>query len=121
MSWADPAYLDGRHPLEVLVENQTYCTRWPARSAAERREHPGDDLISGLVNAEVDGDRLTDAEVAAFFVLLSVAANDTTRQTTSHAMKALTDFATRGRGCSRISTTGSARPSRSSSVGPARS
>jgi cytochrome P450 len=30
--------------------------------------------------------------VAAFFVLLSVAANDTTRQTTSHAMKALTDF-----------------------------
>jgi len=37
-------------------------------------------------------DRLTDAEVAAFFVLLAVAGNDTTRQTTSHAMKALTDF-----------------------------
>ena len=60
--------------------------------AAERRENPGDDLFSSLVNAEVDGDRLTDADVAAFFVLLAVAANDTTRQTTSHAMKALTDF-----------------------------
>ena len=44
------------------------------------------------MHAEVDGDRLTDAEVAAFFVLLSVAGNDTTRQTISHAMKALTDF-----------------------------
>ena len=54
--------------------------------------NPGDDLISALVHAEVDGDRLTDAEIAAFFVLLAVAGNDTTRQTTSHAMKALTDF-----------------------------
>lgn len=92
VSWADPAYLDGRHPMEVLVENQTYVHQVAGALAAERREHPGDDLISGLVNAEVDGDRLTDGEVAAFFVLLSVAANDTTRQTTSHAMKALTDF-----------------------------
>jgi cytochrome P450 len=60
--------------------------------AAERREHPGDDLFTSLVTAEVDGDRLADADIAAFFVLLAVAANDTTRQTTSHALKALTDF-----------------------------
>ncbi|OBH11493.1 cytochrome P450 [Mycobacterium sp. E1747] len=92
VSWADPIYLDGRHPLEVLLENQGYLHQIAGALAAERRDHPGDDLFSGLVNAEVDGDRLTDAEVAAFFVLLSVAANDTTRQTTSHAMKALTDF-----------------------------
>lgn len=92
VSWADPVYLDGRNPMEVLVENQMYLHQIAGRLAAERREHPGDDLFSGLVNAEVDGDRLTDAEVCAFFVLLSVAANDTTRQTTSHAMKALTDF-----------------------------
>jgi cytochrome P450 len=92
VSWADPTYLDGRNPMEVLVENQVYVHQVAGALAAERREHPGDDLISSLVNAEVDGDRLEDAEVAAFFVLLSVAANDTTRQTTSHAMKALTDF-----------------------------
>jgi cytochrome P450 len=92
VSWADPAYLDGRHPLEVLLECQAYVHQLAGTLAAERREHPGDDLISGLVHAEVDGDRLTDGEVAAFFVLLSVAGNDTTRQTISHAMKALTDF-----------------------------
>jgi cytochrome P450 len=92
VSWADPVYLDGRNPLEVLVENQMYLHQVAGTLAAERREHPGDDLFSSLVNAEVDGDRLADADVAAFFVLLSVAANDTTRQTTSHAMKALTDF-----------------------------
>ena len=60
--------------------------------AAERRDNPSDDLISALVLAEVEGARLTDNEIAAFFVLLTVAGNDTTRQTTSHAMKALTDF-----------------------------
>ena len=92
VSWADPVYLNGREPLQVLLENQMYLHQIAGMLAAERREHPGDDLISSLVHAEVDGDRLADADVAAFFVLLAVAANDTTRQTTSHAMKALTDF-----------------------------
>ena len=92
VSYADPNYLNGRNPLEVLVENQMYLHQVAGSLAAQRREKPGDDLFSSLVTAEVDGDRLSDAEVAAFFVLLAVAGNDTTRQTTSHAMKALTDF-----------------------------
>jgi cytochrome P450 len=62
------------------------------RLCAERREHPADDLITDLVQAEADGQRLTDAEIGAFLVLLSVAGNDTTRHTTSHAMRALCDF-----------------------------
>jgi cytochrome P450 len=92
VSSGDPVFLNGRHPLEVLFEAQMYVHQVALALAADRRENPGDDLFSSLVNAEVDGDRLADADVAAFFVLLSVAANDTTRQTTSHAMKALTDF-----------------------------
>jgi cytochrome P450 len=44
------------------------------------------------VQAEVDGEKLTDAEIVSFFGLLIVAGNDTTRQSTSHGMKALTDF-----------------------------
>jgi len=92
VSWADPVYLAGRSPLEVLFEAQTTIHQVAFALAADRRENPGDDLFSALVNAEVDGDRLTDADIAAFFVLLAVAGNDTTRQTTSHALKALTDF-----------------------------
>ena len=92
VSLGDPVFLDGRNPIEVLVGSQMYLHQVAGALAADRRENPGDDLISSLVHAEVDGDRLTDAEVAAFFVLLSVAGNDTTRQTMSHAVKALTDF-----------------------------
>lgn len=88
----DPEYLDGRNPMEVMFESVAYLHQVAGALAAQRRERPGDDLFSSLVTAEVDGDRLTDAEVAAYFVLLSVAGNDTTRQTTSHAIKALTDF-----------------------------
>ncbi|HEY0226549.1 MAG TPA: cytochrome P450 [Mycobacterium sp.] len=92
VSWADPDFLGGRPALEVIFENQMYLHQVVGELAAQRRKNPGEDLISSLVHAEVDGDRLTDAEVAAFFVLLAVAGNDTTRQTTSHTMKALTDF-----------------------------
>lgn len=92
VSWADPDFLAGRPALEVIFEQQMYLHQVVGALAAQRRENPGEDLISSLVHAEVDGDRLTDAEVAAFFVLLSVAGNDTTRQTMSHTMKALTDF-----------------------------
>jgi cytochrome P450 len=92
VSWGDPVYLDGRNPLEVLMGGQMYLHQVAGALAADRRQNPGEDLISALVHAEVDGDRLTDAEVAAFFVLLSVAGNDTTRQTMSHAAKGLTDF-----------------------------
>jgi cytochrome P450 len=92
VSTNDPVYLAGRNPMEVLFENVMYLHQVAGALAAQRREHPRDDLFSSLVNADVDGDRLTDADVAAFFVLLAVAGNDTTRQTTSHALKALTDF-----------------------------
>ncbi len=92
VSWGDPVYLNGRQPLQVLFEAQMYVHQVALDLAAERRQNPGDDFFSAMVNAEVDGDRLSDADVAAFFVLLAVAGNDTTRQTTSHALRALTDF-----------------------------
>ena len=45
---------------------------------ADRREHPGDDVISGVVHAEVDGQRLTDLEVEDFFVVLLLGGIDNT-------------------------------------------
>ena len=48
-------------------------------AAADRRASPKDDIISELGAAEVDGDRLTDAELGMFLVQLLVAGNETTR------------------------------------------
>ncbi|PRC42846.1 cytochrome P450, partial [Mycobacterium sp. ITM-2017-0098] len=60
-----------------------------AELAKFRRANPGDDLMTSIVNAEVDGQRLTDEEIGAFLILLSSAGNDTTKQTTTHVMMAL--------------------------------
>jgi cytochrome P450 len=49
----------------------------------------GDSLVTTLAAAEVDGDRLTDAEILVFFALLVFAGNDTTRNTLSGGMLAL--------------------------------
>jgi len=56
-----------------------------------RRKSPGDDLMTSIVNAEVDGHRLTDEEIGAFLILLASAGNDTTKQATTHAMMALSE------------------------------
>jgi cytochrome P450 len=86
---SDPEVFGERPPIEVAGEALWTLTEFATQLAAHRESHPGEDLMTGLVQAEVDGERLTHAEIAAFFVLLSVAGNDTTRHTTSHAMRAL--------------------------------
>jgi cytochrome P450 len=87
---SDPEAFGDRPPIEVLGEALWTLTEFATELAAHREGNPGDDLMTALVQAEVDGERLTHAEIAAFFVLLSVAGNDTTRHTTSHALRALT-------------------------------
>jgi cytochrome P450 len=47
--------------------------------ARHKRAHPADDVITALVQAEVDGERLGDDEVVMFFFLLTIAGNDTVR------------------------------------------
>jgi cytochrome P450 len=60
--------------------------------AAARQVSPADDLVSALVNANIDGEQLTGAELASFFILLVVAGNETTRNAISHALWLLTEF-----------------------------
>ncbi|WP_327089109.1 cytochrome P450 [Nonomuraea sp. NBC_01738] len=55
----------------------------------ERRAAPRDDILTALVQAEVDGDRLTREEIDSFFVILCVAGNETTRNLIAHSMLAL--------------------------------
>lgn len=63
-----------------------------AELAESRRAEPADDLTSNLVRAEVDGERLSSAEIASFFILLSGAGNETTRNAISHGMVALSRY-----------------------------
>ena len=57
--------------------------------AADRRVNPRDDIMTALVNAEIDGERMDDLELNLFFVTLVVAGNETTRNLINHAMLAL--------------------------------
>lgn len=89
VAWNDPDYVGDGDPMAVLLESLMTLHTTSFDLSAQRREAPADDLMTALVQAEVDGASLTDEEIAAFFVLLCVAGNDTTRQTASHAVLAL--------------------------------
>ncbi|WP_084637971.1 cytochrome P450 [Gordonia shandongensis] len=56
--------------------------------AEERRKCPADDIITTLIEADVDGHGLTEAEFGFFFILLTVAGNETTRNAITHGMNA---------------------------------
>jgi cytochrome P450 family 109 len=57
----------------------------------DRRANPKDDLITRLVQAEVDGEHLSDNELIAFLVLLLVAGNETTTNLIIHTIRALSE------------------------------
>ncbi|WP_320669445.1 cytochrome P450 [Patulibacter defluvii] len=69
----------------VLTEIVQYC----GAQIEQRRGRSTGDLISALMDAEVDGEQLDDFEIALFFILLMAAGNDSTRATYSGIMKSL--------------------------------
>ncbi|MET0449525.1 MAG: cytochrome P450 [Aeromicrobium sp.] len=89
VGWNDPDYVGDGDAMSVLLNALMTLHTASFELSAARREEPTDDLMTALVQAEVEGVALTDEEIAAFFVLLCVAGNDTTRQTSSHAILAL--------------------------------
>ena len=60
--------------------------------AAERRAKPRDDIVTALLDAEVDGDTLSEMDFNLFFLLIAVAGNETTRNSISHGIKAFCDY-----------------------------
>jgi cytochrome P450 len=70
-------------PITSIVNARDYLYALGADLARHRRANPGEDLLTDLVNAEVDGQKLTDDDIGAFMVLFTVAGNDTTRNTTA--------------------------------------
>jgi cholest-4-en-3-one 26-monooxygenase len=93
--WADLALRGlavGNEELQPDGENVATVERVLMEAmelAAERRENPTDDLTSLLVHTEVDGEKLSDLEVAAGFALLVAAGMDSTKATYSNGMVAL--------------------------------
>ena len=58
---------------------------------AQRRKCPMDDLTSILVQADIDGEKLTSAEFDSFFLLMAIAGNETTRTVTAQGMRLLSE------------------------------
>jgi cholest-4-en-3-one 26-monooxygenase len=56
--------------------------------AEDRRKNPRDDIVTALINADVDGEALTQLDFNLFFLLLAVAGNETTRNAISQGMLA---------------------------------
>ena len=79
----DPEYNVSR---DEAIGAATEMFMYSTELAAEKRKNPGDDIISTLLQAEVEGNRLTDTEFNLFFQLLAVAGNETTRNLISIGM-----------------------------------
>jgi len=91
LSNGDPEYVpEGSDPILAFMTAAQQLNMLMLDLAAYRRQHPTEDITSALVNTNVDGEALTDNEVASFFILLVVAGNETTRNAISHGLLALT-------------------------------
>ncbi len=90
--WRDPRLLQGAEPLARIAQAIATVHAIAMELIEARRRTPENDLVTAMVQAEVDGERLSDEEISSIFFLLIIAGNDTTRQSISHGMKALTDF-----------------------------
>jgi cytochrome P450 PksS len=80
--------------LRVLMQypNMRSMIRFFDRMIADRQAHPQDDLISGLVQAEQDGDRLSRDELTSMIFLLLLAGHETTVNLIANGVLALLEF-----------------------------
>ncbi len=94
LSGADPEFLteDLDEAVVRLLGAGQALAELVTDLAATRAQAPADDLVSALATANIDGEQLTSAELASFFILLVVAGNETTRTALSHALMLLTEF-----------------------------
>jgi cholest-4-en-3-one 26-monooxygenase len=54
--------------------------------AEVKAKEPGDDIVTALINADINGEKLTDDEFGFFVMMLAVAGNETTRNSITHGM-----------------------------------
>jgi cholest-4-en-3-one 26-monooxygenase len=81
----DPEYLVDQ---SLVAEAQIEMFMYAQQLAEQRRADPREDIVTTLLTAEVDGDTLSELDFNLFFMLLSVAGNETTRNAIAHGMNA---------------------------------
>ena len=82
----DPEFADvdsKQSSLEVLA--------YAMHMAGVKAEHPGNDIVTALINADIDGEKLTEDEFGFFVMMLAVAGNETTRNSITHGMIAFAE------------------------------
>ena len=86
----DPDVLPpGVSPLDFVRDSIATLQQIGVDLVDHRRRHPSDDVATALAQAEFDGQPISDAELGSIMLLLSIAGNDTTKQTTSHTVHSL--------------------------------
>jgi cytochrome P450 len=89
---SDPEYVpDAENIAAALMKAGVDLTALMQDLGRHRMENPTGDMVSALVNAELDGERLTPEELGSFFILLVVAGNETTRNAISWGLQLLTE------------------------------
>ena len=82
----DPEYAD-IDPKMSSAELIMYAMKM----AEEKAKNPGDDIVTQLIEADIDGEKLSDDEFGFFVVMLAVAGNETTRNSITQGMMAFAD------------------------------
>ncbi|HYB37716.1 MAG TPA: cytochrome P450 [Mycobacterium sp.] len=83
----DPEYAD-IDPKMSSAELIAYAMKM----AEERAKNPGDDIVTQLIEADIEGEKLSDDEFGFFVVMLAVAGNETTRNSITQGMMAFADY-----------------------------
>lgn len=90
MSGGDPEFVrDQQDPVGDFLRAGDTLATLATELAEDRRRRPADDLLTELVQAEVDGTRLSTREIASFVILLAIAGQETTRNAISLGLWAL--------------------------------
>jgi len=93
LSGGDTEFIpEGNDPMMAGLDAGATLTALMKELAEARVADPTDDLTTALITTNIDGEALTHDEVASFFILLLTAGNETTRNSITHALLALTEY-----------------------------
>lgn len=90
LAWTDPEVRGDLTALELFQSAAQEMHNLAAEIVPERRKDPKDDLVTWIAEAEFEGQHMTDFEIGGLFVLIGIAAIDTTRHASAGGMLALT-------------------------------